>query len=154
MKIRQFVLLLIIFNSAYSFSQGVGGVSYYSNKLIGRKTTNGERYDAKAFTCAHRTYPFGTILKVTNIKNERFVIVRVNDRGPYHKSRIVDLSYAAALKIDLVRFGHGTVRVEEAEDLRFLLYPETLLPLSGFLPDTDPSLVFKRHSDSLPPLKR
>lgn len=146
-------MLILIVSSAHILAQEVGGVSYYSNKLQGRRTTNGERYDPFLYTCAHRTYPFGTILKVTNLMNDQFVVVRVTDRGPYHSNRIIDLSYAAAKKIDLVRFGHGRVKVEEAEELRFLLYPETLLPLSGFKTDIDPELLFQHDNDTLPPIR-
>lgn len=110
-----------------TFGQQYGKVSYYSNRLKGRKTSNGERYNPRMFTAAHRTYNFGTILKVTNIDNGKIVVVRVTDRGPYARGRIVDISYVAAKQIGLIATGHANAKVEESEDLRFLLYPETLL---------------------------
>ena len=89
-----------------------GKASYYSNGLHGRKMSNGERYDKNAFTCAHRTLPFGTRLKVTNPRNGRSVIVRVTDRGPFVRGRIVDLSYAAARELGTLAMGVAYVKVE------------------------------------------
>lgn len=87
-----------------------GIASYYANKFEGRLTANGERYRKKEFTAAHRTLPFGTMLKVTNPKNHHWVVVRVNDRGPYNRKRIIDLSYRAAKHLGLTS-GKGTARV-------------------------------------------
>jgi rare lipoprotein A len=87
-----------------------GVASYYASKLEGRRTANGEHYHKKQFTAAHRTLPFGTLLKVTNPKNHKWVIVRVNDRGPYNKKRIVDLSYRAAKHLGLTK-GGGLAKV-------------------------------------------
>jgi rare lipoprotein A len=87
-----------------------GYASYYANKFEGRRTANGERYRKKYFTAAHRTLPFGTLLKVTNPKNHKWVIVRINDRGPHHKKRVIDLSYKAAKHLGIVK-SHGVVRV-------------------------------------------
>ena len=114
--VKHYFLLLIFFCGFNTlFAQEKGNASYYSDKLIGNKTASGERYDAKLFTCAHRTHPFGTQLKITNTANKKSVIVTVNDRGPYHKSRVVDLSKAAAKKIDLIRLGIAKVKVEVVE---------------------------------------
>lgn len=87
-----------------------GYASYYANKFEGRRTANGERYRKKYFTAAHKTLPFGTLLKVTNPKNHKWVIVRVNDRGPHHRKRIIDLSYKAAKHLGLVK-RQGVVKV-------------------------------------------
>lgn len=87
-----------------------GIASYYANKFEGRRTANGERYRKKYFTAAHRTLPFGTLLKVTNPKNHKWVIVRVNDRGPYNKKRKIDLSYRAAKHLGITR-GKGIAKV-------------------------------------------
>ncbi len=73
-----------------------GTASWYGGKFQGRKTANGETYNMNALTCAHRDLPLGTWLRVTNLRNRRSVVVRVNDRGPFVDNRIVDLSYAAA----------------------------------------------------------
>lgn len=108
--------LLLIFTFNYSFADSypeiIGEASYYSNRLHGRKTSSGELYNMHKFTCAHKTYPFGTVLKVTNLKNNAFIHVTVNDRGPYAKSRIVDLSMAAAKELNMVQSGVARVKVE------------------------------------------
>ena len=85
--------------------------SFYGSELHGRRTASGERFDMHALTAAHRTLPFGTRLLVTNPSNGRTVTVRVNDRGPFHGGRIIDLSRAAATQIGLVARGHGRVEL-------------------------------------------
>ena len=88
----------------------VGIASYYASKFHGRRTASGERFSQKVLTAAHLTLPFGTLLKVTNLQNMKSVIVRINDRGPHVRGRIVDLSRAAA---ELIGMRHtGTARVE------------------------------------------
>ena len=89
-----------------------GEASYYADSLSGNKTASGEPYDKNAMTAAHRTLPFGTKVKVTYLKTGQSVDVVINDRGPHVKSRIIDLSGAAAKKIGLIDAGHGKVRVE------------------------------------------
>ncbi len=93
-----------------------GKASYYADKLHGRPTSSGEPYDKKALTAAHRTHEFGTMLKITNLKNGKVVQVRVNDRGPHTKDRVIDISKAAAIAIDLIRDGIAVVTVELADD--------------------------------------
>lgn len=88
-----------------------GVASYYADKFHGRKTASGEIFDQNKFTAAHRTYPFGTIVRVTNKANGKSVQVRINDRGPFVKGRIIDLSLAAAQAIDMVRSGTANVTV-------------------------------------------
>lgn len=89
-----------------------GVASYYANKFHGRKTASGERYDKRRMTAAHKTYPFGTWLRVTSLRSGASVIVRVNDRGPLRANRIVDLSRAAAEELGMIRAGLDRVRVE------------------------------------------
>lgn len=89
-----------------------GIASWYGRKYHRRHTASGERYDMFALTAAHRTLPFGTVLKVTNLENGRTVKVRVNDRGPFVKGRIIDLSLAAAREIDMEIAGVVRVRIE------------------------------------------
>ncbi len=89
-----------------------GKASYYGEKFHGRKTTSGEIFNKWAYTCAHKKLPFDTKVKVTNLKNLRTVVVRVNDRGPFVKGRIIDLSFAAAKKIGMVKDGVVKVKVE------------------------------------------
>jgi rare lipoprotein A len=96
-----------------------GSVSFYGRSFSGRRTANGERFDPNALTMAHPTLPFGTLVRVTHLKNKRSVIVRVNDRGPFAKGRVGDLSFAAAQKIGIVHRGIGPVT------LSIVMNPET-----------------------------
>src|SRR5690606_8551265 len=88
-----------------------GMASYYGNKFHGRRTSNLEVYDMYAFTAAHKTLPLPSFARVTNLDNGKSVVVRVNDRGPFHDGRIIDLSYAAAVKIGIRDRGTGRVEV-------------------------------------------
>lgn len=88
-----------------------GLASWYGNKFHGRKTSNGETYNMYAMTAAHKTLPIPSYVRVTNLANGRQVIVRVNDRGPFHSERIIDLSYAAAKKLGFYQNGTGRVEV-------------------------------------------
>lgn len=92
-----------------------GDASYYGPGFDGKKTASGEVFDQDDYTCAHRTFPFGTKLKVTRKSNGKSVVVRVNDRGPYAKHRILDLSVAAAKKLGLDKAGHAEVEAEVVE---------------------------------------
>ncbi len=86
-----------------------GKASYYHIRFSGRRTANGQHYNDKAMTAAHRTLPFGTTVRVTNVRNGRSVVVTINDRGPFLKSRIIDLSGAAARALGLMHHGVGEV---------------------------------------------
>ena len=88
-----------------------GVASYYGRRFHGRRTANGERFDMNAFTAAHKTLRFGTKVRVTNPRNGKSVIVRINDRGPYAHGREIDVSRAAAIELGLVQRGHGTVEL-------------------------------------------
>jgi len=94
---------------------GTGEASYYARGFEGRPTASGEPYRAAAFTAAHRSLEFGTVVRVTNLRNGRSVVVRVNDRGPFHRRRILDLSRAAAAELGLVHRGRGQVRIDVIE---------------------------------------
>lgn len=91
---------------------GEGMASYYGSAHAGNRTANGERFDPAGLTAAHRSLAFHSRVAVTNIANGREVIVRVNDRGPFHKSRIIDISHAAAKQIGMDRSGTARVRLE------------------------------------------
>jgi rare lipoprotein A len=92
-----------------------GMISWYGQAFNDRKTASGERFDANEMTMAHPTLPFGTQVRVTNLRNGRSVVVRVNDRGPFVRSRIADLSQAAAASIGMMRRGIARVRLEVLE---------------------------------------
>ncbi len=88
-----------------------GNASYYADKFHGRRTASGELYHKDSMTCAHLKYPFGTILKVRNPRNDRTVYVRVTDRGPYSKRFVLDLSRAAARELDIIQMGFSLVEI-------------------------------------------
>ncbi|MEN8006449.1 MAG: septal ring lytic transglycosylase RlpA family protein [Candidatus Krumholzibacteriota bacterium] len=89
-----------------------GGASYYAHKFHGRQTASGEIYDENQMTAAHKTLPFGTRVRVTNLSNGKKVLVRINDRGPFVAGRIIDLSYKAAGDLDMISAGVVKARVE------------------------------------------
>ncbi len=88
-----------------------GGASWYGNKFHGRRTASGELYSMFGLTAAHKTLPIPSYVRVRNVRNGKEVIVRVNDRGPFHPGRVIDLSYAAAVKLDIVNHGVGQVEI-------------------------------------------
>lgn len=94
-------------------NRGTMKASWYGPKFHGRLTANGEIYDQMALTAAHKSLKFGTLLKVTNQKNGRSVIVRINDRGPYIEGRDLDLSKGAAIELGLLKKGVARVKIEE-----------------------------------------
>ncbi|ABG59484.1 septal ring lytic transglycosylase RlpA family protein [Cytophaga hutchinsonii] len=112
-----FVLLFCLNYTLFSKSEPTtGSASYYANKFQGKRTASGETYDKNKFTAAHRTYAFGTKLKVTNIKTGIWIQVYVNDRGPYAKDRIIDVSYAAATALGMIQPGTIQVKLEILSD--------------------------------------
>ncbi len=96
------------------FSQQ-GKASYYARMHHGQRTASGERHDQNALVAAHRSLPFGTRVQVTNLANGRKVTVRINDRGPFRRGRIIDLSRAAAQQIGMIERGVVAVRIETVE---------------------------------------
>jgi len=93
--------------------KGTMKASWYGPGFHGHKTANGEVYDQMSFTAAHKSLKFGTLLKITNLKNSKSVVVRINDRGPYIHGRDLDLSKAAALELGFIRKGVSKIKVEE-----------------------------------------
>ena len=111
-----FVLLLAFFatschRKAIPSGSETGMASFYAESYNGKKTANGEIYNSSALTAAHKTLPFGTKVKVTNLSNGKSVKVRVNDRGPFVAGRIIDLTKKAAKKIDMVNAGVVKVKI-------------------------------------------
>lgn len=94
-----------------------GLASWYGKELQGRKTASGETFDMYAMSAAHRTLPFGTIIRVTNLDNYKSITLKVNDRGPFVINRIIELSYGAARELDFVARGTATVKIETLETL-------------------------------------
>ena len=89
-----------------------GVSSYYGSFHHGRKTANGDRFNMHAMTAAHRTLPLGSKIKVTNLRNGKSAVLKVNDRGPYKHGRILDVSQGAAKKLDMIKTGTAQVRIE------------------------------------------
>lgn len=124
MKIKLCLSFLLLF-SLVSCSQvetqeetlvETGKASYYAQSLRGESTANGERFNPKKFTAAHRTLPFGTKVLVTNLANGKAIVVRINDRGPFVKNRIIDLSPAAAKKLDFFKKGVANVELKVVDE--------------------------------------
>lgn len=111
-----------------------GKASYYSKRATGARTSSGERLHHDSLTCAHRTFPFGTLLRVTNENNGKEVIVRVTDRGPRGRGRIIDLSYGAARQLGILSQGVAVVRVERVRTNKVPYRPE---PEVDDLPEFD-----------------
>lgn len=88
-----------------------GLASWYGRQFQGKRTANGERYDMNALTAAHNSLPLSSYVEVTNLKNNRSVVVRINDRGPFHGRRVMDLSYAAARELGIQRAGTASVQI-------------------------------------------
>jgi rare lipoprotein A len=111
---KQSVFTVVIFSlgmfQLYAFQQE-GVASWYGGKFHGRKTASGEVFDTNKMTAAHKNLPFGTIVTVVNTKTGKRTQVRINDRGPYAKGRVIDLSYAAAKELGLLKSGTGHVRL-------------------------------------------
>lgn len=95
-----------------SIREEYGKAGYYSDALQGRKTASGEKYDKNALTAAHKSLPFGTLIRITRLDNKLSVVVRVNDRGPYREGYVVDVSRHAAEELDLIKAGSAKVKVE------------------------------------------
>jgi len=134
-----------------------GKASWYGKQFHRRLTASGERYNMYSMTAAHRTYALNTILRVTNLENHKSVRVRVNDRGPFYRSRDIDLSYGAARKIGLTRKGVGRVKIEvlsSGNKRRVKTYKRTRKPkytkiykvqIASFFDKRDADSYRKRH---------
>lgn len=106
--------ILLSLSSFWGWSQKeTGTASFYHNKFDGRKTSSGEVFRQNLYTCAHKTLPFGTMLKVTNLSNDSTVVVKVNDRLPMRSKRVIDLSMVAAKQLNFVSKGLTKVELEK-----------------------------------------
>ena len=107
-----FMLTFVIITGFVCYEIEKGTASYYSNSFNGRKTASGDKFSNDSLTAAHKKLPFGTIVKVTNLKNDSVVILKINDRMPQSNKRAIDVSLAAAKKLNFVREGLTTVTIE------------------------------------------
>lgn len=122
-----------------------GKASYYSKRATGARSASGQRIHHDNLTCAHQYYPFGTMLKVTNLRNDKSVIVEVIDRGPFGRGRIIDLSWAAAKKLDMISQGVATVKVERLDNPVPFKPEQTKLPKVDFeMAEFEPDHYSKR----------
>jgi len=110
--LQNLVFAIFCFSSTLAISAEEGVASYYSDVFQGRKTASGKLYDRNELTAAHKTLAFGTKVKITDLKNDKSVVVTITDRGPQSKKRMIDLSYAAAKKIGLINAGISKVKLE------------------------------------------
>lgn len=115
---KVFVLNFLFATSLLAQEEEFGLASYYSDLFHGKPTASGEEYDKNKFTCAHKTHPFGTLLRITRLDNNKSVQVRVTDRGPFISGRVVEISKAAAESIGLVADGSARVKVEVASEAK------------------------------------
>ena len=122
-----------------------GKASFYSKRATGARSASGQRIHHDSLTCAHRYYPFGTMLKVTNLRNDKSVIVEVIDRGPFGRGRIIDLSWAAAKEIDMISQGVATVKVERLDNPVPFKPEDTKLPKIDFeMAEFEPDHYFEK----------
>jgi len=133
-----------------------GIASWYGTKFHNQRTSSGEPYNMYTMTAAHKTLPLPTYVKVTNLSNEKSIIVKVNDRGPFHENRIIDLSYVAAKKLNMV--GHGTALVEvtaidpdhpewtpkKADPLQHRKHPQLYLQVGAFSKEANAQRLFEK----------
>ncbi|WP_027303041.1 septal ring lytic transglycosylase RlpA family protein [Rudanella lutea] len=116
-----------------------GKASFYASKFNGRKTSSGERVDSKVYAAAHRTLPFNTMVEITNLANNRSVIVRINDRGPFSKGRIVDMTHAAAKALGFIQRGVTNVKLRVVGTNGVVaLGPVSAEPTAQLLSTTEP----------------
>jgi len=111
-KSLSILLLTLLTTQLLQAKKETGIASYYSHCLAGKATACGELYNTKLLTAAHKTLPFGTLVEVTMLSTGKKVLVKINDRGPYSKKRVIDLSYRAAKEIGLVRAGIARVKLQ------------------------------------------
>lgn len=126
MKFQKISILFLILLTGFTFllaQKQKGKATYYSKKATGTRTASGERLHHDSMTCAHRTYPFGTLLKVTNPSNKQEVIVKVTDRGPFTRGRIIDLSWGAAKELGILADGVAMVTVERIDSADIIKVP-------------------------------
>ncbi len=138
------ISLLSLFDGAgiiYAQTQH-GKATYYSKRATGSRTASGERLHHDSMTCAHRYYPFGTVLKVTNLANRKAVIVRVTDRGPFRRGTIIDLSWGAAKEIGMLANGIQSVKVEIISDTPVPFRPKEEITIPAFeVAEAEPEFI-------------
>ncbi len=131
---KAFSILLLctflwLFKTVNAQESKEGYASFYHDKFNGRRTASGEKFNNNSYTCAHRTLPFGTKVEITNLKNGKFVVATVNDRGPYKNSRLIDVSKRVAKELDFYNSGTARVSVKiipSSEQTPYVVVNETV----------------------------
>lgn len=140
MNVKVQLLILLVTASFQLASQSIGNASYYSSKLQGRRVSDGSKYHPDSLTCAHRTAEFGTLFWVRNLKNGNSTVVKVTDRGPHGRGRIIDLSFRAAKELGMITDGITKVEITPIdhwpEAVRKLVIPEHYLETDTITPFT------------------
>ena len=148
--------LVNLINPSTDDKANKGTASFYAKKFEGRRTSSGQRYRATERTAAHRTYPFGTLLEITNHNNGLKTIVRVNDRGPHAKTRLIDLSYSAAKDLGLISSGTADVTlkvismgkpsdIQDVEEEFEINEEKTETSTANTFPSFNPDFLDKKH---------
>ncbi|WP_321333389.1 septal ring lytic transglycosylase RlpA family protein [uncultured Bacteroides sp.] len=127
------IICLFIICITHLLGQEVGNATFYHNRFHGHKTSDGGTYHKDSMTCAHKTYPLGTLLKVKNPRNGKEVIVKVTDRGPFNKRLMIDLSYRAAKELEIIRYGIAPVEISPFNAIRIPYRPQQDLALCNIL---------------------
>ncbi len=135
-----------VLTHAQNFEE-IGTASWYGRKFHGHLTSNGEIYDMYSMSAAHKNLPLPTYLKVTNLANNKSVIVRVNDRGPFHQKRIIDLSYSAAYKLDMLKTGTAEVKITSITN-----FNKTNVPKEPLIVNIKKSIIDSQLNE--PPTKK
>ena len=125
---KTFLSTLFRFSLYWRQAEKMGRGGYYSDEFQGRKTASGEPYDKSDLTAAHKTLEFGSYVRITRLDNKKSVVVRINDRGPYIKDRVVDMSRKAAEALDLIRDGRAQVKLEVVSKSELTAAPESPAP--------------------------
>ena len=147
MKVFVLFILVCFCPVVPALSQRQTGIaSFYAKRATGSRTANGERLHHDSLTCAHRTHPFGTRLKVTDLATDQTVVVRVNDRGPFVRGRIIDLSWGAARALGILAKGLAKVTIEPTE-----AFPYVVLPIDSLYHKVElPTIYDELRHDELP----
>lgn len=140
-----FILMAVAVHGQEKFR---GNASYYSDKLHGRKMSNGKPYHRDSMTCAHRKLPFGTMLKVKNLKNGKEVVVKVTDRGPFSRKFVIDLSRAAARELGILAAGYSMMEITILpKGIVPYLLPDEVKPAPPLLDLDEPPAYFFENND-------
>lgn len=147
------LIACILFLSPCLSQRQTGIASYYARRMTGARTASGEALHHDSMTCAHRTHAFGTLLKVTDQSSGRSIVVRVNDRGPFVRGRIIDLSWGAARELGIIAQGLAKVTIEPTYSYPYVVLPIDTLQHKVELPSLYDELELEELPLILPPLQ-